>query len=184
MTAKPKSVSSYTVSVGQEKPNSAANLLRTIGTGKSSRASILRPDRLPYVISQPPNICDSSKFPEIASLLFNRLLTNISFWGIFYIDASSRQNAAHTFNRIAKIGIVEQNEWAAKNYLSTLDRPWMLIVDNADDPNVSLEEYFLPGERGFILVTTRVPSNKVHGTIGDKFYHFEKLEMKKPVIFY
>ena len=65
---------------------------------------------------------------------------------------------------------------AAKNWLTNLDRPWLLLIDNADDPAISLEDYFPEGERGFVLVTTRNPSNKVHGTIGSRFYHFEKLQ--------
>jgi len=41
---------------------------------------------------------------------------------------------------------------------------------------VDLEEYIPAGDRGFILITTRNPSNKVYGTLGSCFYAFEKLE--------
>ncbi len=99
-----------------------------------------------------------------------------SFWGIFWIDASSRESAAHTFSEIAKIGGVEPNELAAKNWLSNLEHPWLLLIDNADDPDISVEDFFPEGERGFILVTTRVPENKVHGYRGSGFYQFEKLD--------
>ena len=99
-----------------------------------------------------------------------------SFWGVFWIDASSRESAKHTFSEIAKIGGVETNELAAKNWLSNLEHPWLLLIDNADDPDISVEDFFPEGERGFILATTRVPENKVHGTIGSGFYQFESLE--------
>ena len=99
-----------------------------------------------------------------------------SFWGVFWIDASSRESAAHTFSEIAKIGRVEPNELAAKNWLSNLEHPWLLLIDNADDPDISVEDFFPEGERGFILVTTRVPGNKVHGYGEPGFYHFERLE--------
>ncbi|OCL06656.1 tetratricopeptide repeat domain-containing protein [Glonium stellatum] len=98
------------------------------------------------------------------------------FWGIFWIDGSSYENAKHTFARIAKIGGAEPNENAAKNWLSSQHRPWLLLIDNADDPDVDVTRYFPGGERGVILITTRNPSNKVHGTVGSRFYHFEKLE--------
>jgi tetratricopeptide (TPR) repeat protein len=51
-----------------------------------------------------------------------------------------------------------------------------LIIDNADDPSVDIEAFFPEGERGFILVTTRVPENIKHGTVGPKSYQFEMLE--------
>ncbi|RDL38843.1 Uncharacterized protein BP5553_03183 [Venustampulla echinocandica] len=103
-----------------------------------------------------------------------------NFWGIFCIDATSPETAEHSFSKILKIGKVEPSEGssqrAAKDWLSSLDHPWLLTIDNADDPSHPLEDYFPDGERGYILVTTRDPTKKVHGTVGPKFYHFEQLE--------
>jgi len=55
------------------------------------------------------------------------------FWGIFWIDASSDENAEHTFARIAEIGGVEPNERAAKSWLSSLEYPWLLVIDEFDE---------------------------------------------------
>lgn len=74
------------------------------------------------------------------------------------------------------MGGAEPNENAAKNWLSSLQHPWLLLIDNADNPEIDVERYFPGGERGVILMTTRNPSNKIHGTVGTRFYHFEKLE--------
>ncbi|KAL8818043.1 MAG: hypothetical protein Q9223_003247 [Gallowayella weberi] len=98
-----------------------------------------------------------------------------SFWGVFWINASSRQSVQHTYSTIAQVGGVEPNERAAKDWLANLDRPWLLLVDNADDQHTSLEELFPQGDRGVILVTTRNPLNRVHGTVGVGSYHFERL---------
>ena len=49
-------------------------------------------------------------------------------------------------------------------------------MDNADDPRVKLDQYFPEGERGHILLTTRVPAHKDYGTVGSQFFHFEGLE--------
>ena len=65
---------------------------------------------------------------------------------------------------------------AAKHWLSNLKHPWLLIVDNADNPRVKLDHYFPEGERGHILLTTRVPAHKNYGTVGSQFFHFEGLE--------
>ncbi|KAH6672293.1 tetratricopeptide repeat domain-containing protein [Halenospora varia] len=98
-----------------------------------------------------------------------------SFWGVFFIDASSHEAANHTLSEIAKIGGVEPNERAAKSWLSSLEHPWLLIIDNADDPTIVMEDFIPQGQRGVILITTRNPSNKVYGTFGSRFYAFEKL---------
>ncbi|KAK2748973.1 hypothetical protein FQN57_007256 [Myotisia sp. PD_48] len=98
------------------------------------------------------------------------------FWGVFWIDGSSYENAQHSYAEIAKIGGVEPNANAAKNWLSSLEHPWLLLIDNADDPEIDMMRYFPKGESGVILITTRNPSNKRHGTEGCLFFHFDKLE--------
>ena len=60
--------------------------------------------------------------------------------------------------------------------MSSLEYPWLLLIDNADDPKISVEDYFPEGEMGLILVTTRVPTNRRHGTIGKRYYQFENLK--------
>ena len=49
-------------------------------------------------------------------------------------------------------------------------------MDNADNPRVKLDHYFPEGERGHILLTTRVPAHTNYGTVGSQFFHFEGLE--------
>ena len=100
-----------------------------------------------------------------------------SFWGVFWIDASSSEHAKQSFSTIARIGKVEQNERAAKSWLSSLgkDQPWLLIIDNADEASFPVEECFPDGNAGTILITTRNPMLKVHGTIGPRYYHFGEL---------
>lgn len=99
----------------------------------------------------------------------------LSFWGVFWIDASSDRRAKQAFSIIAKIGKVEPNERAAKSWLSSIESPWLLIIDNADDQQIPIENYFPEGERGHILITTRNPALKVHGTHGSRYCHFKEL---------
>ncbi|CAG8060326.1 unnamed protein product [Penicillium salamii] len=100
-----------------------------------------------------------------------------SFWGIFWIDGSSYENAKHSYAEIGKVGGVESNENAAKNWLSSIQQPWLLLIDNADDPDVDVTQFFPGGEGGVILITTRNPTNRRHGTEGSGFFHFENLEV-------
>ncbi|KAK9856554.1 hypothetical protein MYU51_000259 [Penicillium brevicompactum] len=101
------------------------------------------------------------------------------FWGIFWIDGSSYENAKHSYAEIGKVGGVEPNEKAAKNWLSSLQQPWLLLIDNADDPDVDVTQFFPGGEGGMILITTRNPTNRRHGTEGSGFFHFESLEVEE-----
>lgn len=99
-----------------------------------------------------------------------------SYWGIFWINASSDELARQTFQDIAKIGGVADNISAAKYWLSNLKYQWLLIIDNADDPQVKLDHYIPEGERGHILLTTRIPAHRDYGTVGSQFFRFEGLE--------
>ncbi|TAQ86299.1 hypothetical protein B7494_g5375 [Chlorociboria aeruginascens] len=100
-----------------------------------------------------------------------------NFWGVFFVDASSRKNASGSYSEIAKIGGVEPNEKAAKNWLATRDLPWLLIVDNADDDEIRLEELLPAGTKGCILITSRNPAHRSYGTVGERY--LELLPMEK-----
>ncbi|KAF3020162.1 hypothetical protein E8E14_009652 [Neopestalotiopsis sp. 37M] len=94
------------------------------------------------------------------------------YWGVFWLDASTRNNITESYAEIGKLGGVEPIEKAAKNWLSNLhvSYTWLLIVDNADDSDIPLEELlppYAPGHaQGSILVTTRNPGNLEYGTTG------------------
>ncbi|KAH9905397.1 hypothetical protein F4778DRAFT_706498 [Xylariomycetidae sp. FL2044] len=99
-----------------------------------------------------------------------------SFWGVFLVDASSRKNATGSYCEIAKIGGVEPNEKAAKNWLVTRALPWLLIIDNADDDEIPLHDMIPAGTRGCILITSRNPAHMSYGTVGER--HLELLPME------
>jgi hypothetical protein len=42
----------------------------------------------------------------------------------------------------------------------------MLILDNADDPDLDLSPHFPPGDRGTILIISRNPECRIHATAG------------------
>lgn len=60
------------------------------------------------------------------------------------------------------------------SWLSRVNRPWLLLIDNADDPSMHIEDYFPPGEQGFILITTRNPQNRYLATIGSQ--EFDRMQ--------
>lgn len=88
------------------------------------------------------------------------------FWGIFFIDASSVSAAEQGLLEISRKCSVEQSVEGIRRWLSNQNRPWLLIFDNADDPQLDIARFFPAGERGTILVTTRNPECKIHATMG------------------
>ncbi|KAH2883934.1 hypothetical protein KXV75_007163 [Aspergillus fumigatus] len=89
-----------------------------------------------------------------------------SYWGIFTIDATSEALAAKYYANIGKIGGLASTESAGKHYLSQAREPWLLIIDNADNPDLHLPNLFPPGDRGHILVTTRNREIQRYGNVG------------------
>ncbi|KAF3939778.1 hypothetical protein ABW19_dt0210354 [Dactylella cylindrospora] len=89
------------------------------------------------------------------------------FWGIFWVDASSTTTIEQSFIDIARIGqLLERDLKAAKRWLSNSNQPWLLVIDNADDPAIRLAQFFPVGNRGTILITTRNPDFRQHATVG------------------
>ena len=98
------------------------------------------------------------------------------FWGVFWIDASTKQGARQSFATIAKLAKVEPNERAVMCWLSSRKKPWLLIIDNVDDDSVPLDDCIPDGEGGFVLITTRDPSLRTQGTFGLKYFQFTELK--------
>ncbi len=89
-----------------------------------------------------------------------------SFWGIFWIDASSVETAEQDLAKLAKIDGFGDTSEDGKTWLTSLEVSWMLIIDNADDPSVDVSRFFPSGDRGHILVTSRNSECRYHETVG------------------
>ena len=61
--------------------------------------------------------------------------------------------------RVCKVGETMDD---FKNYLTNSLEPWLLILDNADDPSLDISRFFPVGNRGTILVTSRNPDCRCH----------------------
>ncbi|KIX02258.1 uncharacterized protein Z518_08197 [Rhinocladiella mackenziei CBS 650.93] len=98
-------------------------------------------------------------------------------WAVFWIDASSPDRVRQTYSAIAKEGKRDPNERAAKAWLASSERPWLLIIDGADhDADLEeLEDYIPEGASGMILVTTRNPVHRTLGTVGCRYFQFKEL---------
>ena len=93
-------------------------------------------------------------------------MTVIRFWGIFWIDASSVENAESTLAQLGRLGGLDESCGAGMHWLTGLENPWLLVIDNADDPLVDYARFFPAGDRGHILLTTRNSDCKILATAG------------------
>ena len=98
------------------------------------------------------------------------------YYGVFFLDVSQGDSRQQTLAQIAKIAGVDANLAAVQNWLSQLDQPWLLLIDNADSDDIDLDSLFPHGGRGHVLVTTRRPTLKTYGNVGSKWFHFWELE--------
>jgi hypothetical protein len=101
-----------------------------------------------------------------------------SFWGIFWVDGRSHGDFKQSYSQnVAKVAGVDLNVAAALRWLTDLEteKPWLLIVDNADDPSIDLQEYLPSGNRGHILITTRYNPHRALGNVGQGSFIFHEL---------
>ena len=101
-------------------------------------------------------------------------LAMFSFWGIFWVDASSVENAERALSEIGQLGGMGDTCTAGMYWLTGIELPWLLVIDNADDPSVDYARFFPAGDRGHILVTSRNPDCRIHATIG--YHEFKEMD--------
>ena len=88
------------------------------------------------------------------------------FWGIFWLDASSDQTVDQGYEAIGRDCGIKGDSKSIRQWFTSLRESWLLILDNADDPEKDISEYFPIGNRGTILVTTRNAECRNHATVG------------------
>ncbi|KFX98191.1 hypothetical protein V490_02429 [Pseudogymnoascus sp. VKM F-3557] len=94
------------------------------------------------------------------------------FWGIFWVNINTPSTAANDFIAIAKaLGHSVENIHDALQVLANEKRNWLLILDNADDPEFDYQVYLPSGTHGAIIITSRISECRVYNTVG-----FEAIE--------
>lgn len=92
-----------------------------------------------------------------------------SFWGLFWVDVSSPSTAENDFITVAKaLGFSVENIHDSLHALANTKRSWLLILDNADDPNFDYKDYLPPGTKGAVIITSRVPDCSRYSTVGSE----------------
>ncbi|KAJ7878879.1 hypothetical protein B0H14DRAFT_3776406, partial [Mycena olivaceomarginata] len=81
----------------------------------------------------------------------------------FFINASSRQTLDAAFTNIAISQGKGQTSEDGSLWLISQVEEWMLLFDNADDPNINLFPFFPRCTHGNIIITSRNPQLAGHG---------------------
>ena len=87
----------------------------------------------------------------------SQLLTALflSFFDIFYVDATSEDTIQTDLEAIAPGNSKRTVEASLRWLASQTDRNWLLVFDNADNVDLNLKQYFPSCSSGNILITTR-----------------------------
>jgi tetratricopeptide (TPR) repeat protein len=101
-----------------------------------------------------------------SSSLYDKPLTNNRFWGVFWVDVSSVTSAETGFLTMAKIiHAAAENLEEARQALSNIQQPWLLILDNADDCHFDYQAYLPTGNYGVVLMTSRNSECRRYATV-------------------
>ncbi|KAH9207726.1 hypothetical protein DL95DRAFT_415366 [Leptodontidium sp. 2 PMI_412] len=96
---------------------------------------------------------------QIASLMKQHL--HYRFRGVFWVDVDKPSTAQRDFIAAAKmLGHSVESIPEALQILATTHQSWLLILDNADDPEFDYQIYLPSGNHGAVLMTSRVAECK------------------------
>ena len=88
---------------------------------------------------------------------------------MFWLDATSIDIAKQRYTDIGRqCGIAEPSIDNVKSWLAYNEKRWLLIIDNADNPEIDYSELIPPGRGGDILFTTRNPECTIFETVGSE----------------
>ncbi|KAI4200691.1 MAG: hypothetical protein LQ348_001730 [Seirophora lacunosa] len=102
-----------------------------------------------------------------------------NYWGVFWIDASTRENAEFGFSKLGEVAGKGSSFLAGKHWLSQCHKPWLLMIDNADDPEMEISDFFPIDGSGHILITSRNPRAKHYATAGKM--HFRGMDPEEGI---
>ncbi|KAK7022996.1 hypothetical protein R3P38DRAFT_2779729 [Favolaschia claudopus] len=99
---------------------------------------------------------------QIAFKFVQQAQASKRFSKTFFIDATSDQTAETDLKLLAP-ATSEATAQEGLLWLSCQQEPWLLVLDNADDPKSDISKFFPPCTFGNILITTRNPELCIHG---------------------
>ncbi|QRW09969.1 kinesin light chain [Ceratobasidium sp. AG-Ba] len=75
---------------------------------------------------------------------------------VVFVDATTHETAITALAEFAKQKSIGDSYKSALRCLSNQQQRWLLVIDNADDPNVDIRHYMPSNDHGSIIITTRL----------------------------
>ncbi|KAI0976495.1 hypothetical protein F4678DRAFT_417364 [Xylaria arbuscula] len=102
------------------------------------------------------------------------------YWGIFWIDCSTESTAEDGFGSLGMLAGKGAQPGAGLAWLSHLPDSWLLILDNANDPEMDLSKYIPISGYGHVLITTRNPGAQLYNTVGS--FQFRGMDPEEAIM--
>jgi hypothetical protein len=100
-------------------------------------------------------------FKPLDPVLLTRFFLS-RFSDIFFIDTSTKEQIDTGLKNIAVTKCAGQSREDGLIWLSGKADEWMLFFDNADDPNINLNDFMPQCDHGNIIITSRNPGHCVY----------------------
>jgi hypothetical protein len=98
---------------------------------------------------------------------------------VFFVDATTLTTLENSYIAIAKSKGIGDTAQAAIDWLSNSKVPSLLLIDNADDPKLSLRNHLPRSRHAFVLITTRLRNaGRIYGSGPDTFIDVDALPEK------
>ncbi|KAJ7687801.1 hypothetical protein B0H14DRAFT_2167916, partial [Mycena olivaceomarginata] len=81
----------------------------------------------------------------------------------FFVDVSTNETVDTSLKNVAIRKNLGNSAQDALLLLATKHEEWLLLFDNADDPEIDLNQFFPKCSHGNIIITTRNPALRVYG---------------------
>lgn len=91
------------------------------------------------------------------------------YWGVFWLDAISNATVDKAYVNIGRrCGRPSSTADDVKSWLACNTNRWLLIIDNADDPEIDYSQHIPRTKNGDVLLTSRNTECLVHQTVGSE----------------
>ena len=87
----------------------------------------------------------------------------LSFTDQLLVDASNTETIETGFKNIAATKQTGTSSQDTLMWLASKHEEWLLFLDNADDPEINLNQFFPKCSHGNIIITTRNHGARIHG---------------------
>lgn len=104
------------------------------------------------------------------------------YWGVFWIDCSSHANAEASYALLSERAGKGHETGAGQEWLSQTVEPWLLVLDNANNPEMDLNSFLPVYGNGHILITTRNPNARIYNNVDCGPFHFRGMDPEEAIM--